>query len=653
MLEPTINLATVANDPTTSPLTQNNVESAAGDAGVGLAQQEFVQPTVEAPPQIQDVPPPPAPPEGQPTAPDGGPPVQDAIESGIPQFKDDPLGALGLIFSSTAAGLEGRPSPVIEMRQMRLAEQKQRHQAAIAVGQAVTKFLPNLQGKTKAQAAGLIDNYAGTFASGGGSAAFGNEVKEALVATITSIEQNAITPENAGALGSQYKNTLETLITQGSIDPVSDLMRMTSTEGGRNQLQYQEDVANLDSAMIDVQNFAGILDASEGTELNGKQAFHQFLTEKNGDVQGMPIITDTDIAALPAMMLKLAGDEGAIELTREEVGAIDRLGRNDVAQLLGAVYQSSDEVRKSRTDVRASAKEARDAQELPGTQADRDIEKAMALYDISEADAFALQQGWVEVANDAFGNPTLVSKVDGVGVPQLRTNAENMGYKGTGDAGTVTPQNNPNVAPQFDKIPGVPHPNDKKVSLLPIQENGQPLDAIEAGTGPFDWFHGVAERIPVLASVVDGEDNRQANAIFGGLAVSFNTAFANNTRFPVAQTKMIEKYLSPKAGPFSTVTSVRADLTAAKSMIQSRVAQETAAMENPQLAPKLRQEAQAIVVNGNQFLGMLDEVLDANATILPTNAVERDSFYDSMAIGTTYRLKEGGAIKRKTRERKK
>jgi hypothetical protein len=640
-VQTTLGLADVAQNPATSPLTLANIEESAAASGVGLGLAEAAPATeATAAPQAEQVVQ--AVPEIIPQSQEEAAPAQQeqqqetnpALTSQIPNFKEDPLGALGLIFSSTAAGIRGQPSPLAELRSLRIQEEKMRIENNRAVGQAVTKFLPSLSGKTKAQQTALIDAYANSFASDGGSAEFGNGVREALVSTVQALEDHAIPLDQAGPMGERYAQTLQLYVNQGWPDPVGKLLSDTSTKQKREQVQFAEDQMNLRPALADIATFAKVIDASVGTELDGRAALNVLL-EPNGQIGGMPVITENELAALPGMMLKLGGDERAQELSGPEITAISNLGRNDVAELLGAVFIPAAENR-ARLDQIAQ----QDGTNKGPSAAEEEIQRNMKQFGLNEETATALAHNLIE--RDPVSGQ-LISLIPGKTVEDITAGISIGGGDNipAGDPRPVVDEDPPAAPGKAEDIEAK-----QEVDLKAIEDRVSlvrpGLNVIEEVSGPFDRISAIIERVPVLSSLSTGEDRREAQVIFAALGTSFQTAFANNPRYTEGERKMIRSLISPTAGAFSTPTSIIADLKGARAFVVNKIDQEARVAADTSQSPEARKDAQMIATNGKMFIETLDDVINSAAPL-----IKDEEAWAALPPGTTYRTTANGKLYRK------
>lgn len=615
---PTIGLATdpqnklgqLANKPSTSPLTKNAIQTAAGQSGasLGLATTPDIgainQVVADAgrgggevdPNQLADRV------SAAPIA-----QQQTPSQTGQTNFEGNPLAAIGFLFQSISAGLEGRPPPVNSLYQRRLQERKLRLDQGRAVSQAVIGFLPQLQNKTGEQSARMIDAYAATFSQDGGSAEFGNSVKTALVGMQESLARIGKSPAEAGALGERYQHTLNDLVARGVADPVSALNAQLSTKEGRVTAQTREDAENFATALPTLQTFAEVLNASVGTEVDGMKAFHELL-KKNGTVAGQPVITDAELAAFPSMMLQLGGAELVKELTSGELRAINNVGQNDLAQLLGVTYIPSKENQARLASERAGIKKPSDEE--------TDIQTLISDFGLDPKAAFAVANGLLEFQQDPVSKePVLRSLIPGRSVEDITGSVTDDQAR----EGKAPPVLAPAAAPTPEPL--------GRVSIVPPG-----LDVLEEGTGPLDFLAGVAERVPLLAEFFDGDDERQAQIVLSSLNKSFVKAFSDNPRFPVAEMKIINETLSPATGAFSTVSAARADLIGIRQSLVARIQNETRVAADTTVAPETRKAAQSISINGAQLLQGIDDILTASSPVIDSQAE-----FDRLPIGASYR----------------
>jgi hypothetical protein len=388
-------LAQLQGAPSTTGLTSNAIQEAANQSGLGLASPD-VQLAPESLEPLQVDP-------NQQIA----PPVEEAApvaaeQSAADSFKDDPFGSLGFLFSSIAAGLEGRESPVSQRHKQRIQQQQLELQSVGVVIDAVEGGLKFLDGVPAERRNEAIQQYIGQF---GNSPALQLRIGQQLNATVNLLDQRGMTPAEGSEFAQRNKHTLTYLAGAGSKNPVERIEDLEKTEGGREFIQEIEDSGNLQSVLPKIQSVADVINQDPQI----KEGLRQGLIDRNGLRGNMPVITEVELQGFP-FLLQAAGvpPEIATAFSRGELQAIENIGQSEIGELLNAVYVPTAENR---------------LQQSAGAQ--------RSVFEVVDANGNRTGQ------NVTQGTPEYEDVIDSAGLSLARVSARTQGAGPTGERAEV------------------------------------------------------------------------------------------------------------------------------------------------------------------------------------------------------------------------
>ena len=347
---------------------QNLVKTASPNLGAGNA-----QPTEKATP-LADLPA-----KAPAEAPAATRAAPAAKVQGVPDFKDNPVGALGFLFQSIGAGITGGESPLdavhrrnIQNSQNRIAMAQMQINALAQIGQT----LPSIP---KDQRATFLNEQISQYPA---------EVQETLRAganrLVMATDQAGVDIADITGFAGLYPQAA-TMMMNSTLTDKQAFAQMKDPEYIKFS-QQMADFVNIPSIQSKLQILNQTINSNTGRQVMdnlGPELQQHFATTNGTTPEGLPIVTENDMNGLGAM-LNASGVQNAV-FTQTELGTLAREPAL-VAQSLGMAYRSAEDVSTIRKEARALGRE--EEKGLTGhAKALRDVEIAEEAGDTEKAAA--------------------------------------------------------------------------------------------------------------------------------------------------------------------------------------------------------------------------------------------------------------------------